>query len=721
MNRLGIRFLLAMLLAPECAVAASAQQPRLIIAQAPEFAGLCIDANLYIVKQEKTIIAYTMDAGEAHWTYDTRSFENHLYVAQGKYNLVLCDTKEGRTRIVVLKKASGERLWECTERTHGRFAGLTVLPDSDWFLVHYTQGNSTEGQQRYGLLFSREGGKPYRVPETMSPREWQEAGKTLVLAAPGDNAARLVLWDLESDTTEDIGIYRDGFYQGRLHQGGLLLSRHFVEPKRPPVLKVVNEDTGHVQRTITLPADMEDVSVIQNGRALLVFGVGYDRVWQLDADTDAVLTTLHEPDHEFIQSSISIDAAGRTWIVSHDKENRGYLWPVEAGSVPRMVFDPGAVISGTIVSVHPPHIITLTNRGNSEKVVRAVNFEERSVAAEWPPSTPGHIIQVLPSRNMRHCAVMLPGNEAARGRNRYTWEILEAGAPEPLLKLEDRWMLVLSPDGEYAVTQPMEDWAVLIQVATGKQLYEFPMSENASWAFAAFAPDSRTVAVYGGFDAYTVVRIQEDGITETPLEFRLGTWFTTLCFSPDGTRLLSAMRGKVWLHDTLTGRLLHTLVEPQRLRSQYTRPPKVLGVEMPFLNYLGDLAGNFTNLANSKPRLEAAFVGSGARVVTIAESQLMRVWDAGTGRSLHTIEAGLSNTRDEWGHMGNAITLSKNGAYALASNRFDTRATLWDLNAGGAAKKYTDWKKQYRVMHVSDNGKTIYLAINNSLYCLEGR
>jgi len=194
-----------------------------------------------------------------------------------------------------------------------------------------------------------------------------------------------------------------------------------------------------------------------------------------------------------------------------------------------------------------------------------------------------------------------------------------------------------------------------------------------------------------------------------------------LCFSPDGTRLLSATRGKAWLHDTLTGNLLYTFVEPQQLRSEHVHTPEVFGIKMPFVNYLGDLAGNFTNLANSKPELEAAFIGNGARVVTVAEAQLIRVWDAGTGRNLHTIEPGLSNTRDEYGHMRNTITLSENGAYALAANSFDTRTTLWDLTTGAAAKKYTDWKTIYRTMHVSDDGKSIYLAVFQSLYWLEGR
>jgi len=322
------------------------------------------------------------------------------------------------------------------------------------------------------------------------------------------------------------------------------------------------------------------------------------------------------------------------------------------------------------------------------------------------------------SRSMQRCAVQLPGKGEALRRNDYTWEILEAGAAEPLLTLPDARMLTLSPDGEYLVAQAPEEYAELIHITSGESLHVFPLDRHNFRVYAAFAPDSRTLAVYGGFDAYTVVRISETGCTETPLEFRIGIWLSSQCFSPDGTRLLSATCGKAWLHDTTTGRLLHTLTEPQQLRSQHVGTPEVLGIKMPFVNYLGDLAGNFTNLANSEPSLSAAFIEDGAWALTVAEAQMIRVWDCRTGRSVHTIDMGLSNTRNENGVMENGVLLSGNGAYAFACNANDSQAILWDVNSGAVARKYTDWNREYRVKHVSDDGKSIYLNINGSLYWL---
>lgn len=694
------------------------------MAQAPKFVGLCLDANLYIVKQEKTVIAYDMNSREERWRYDFLPLDGYLMAEEGLHHLILCGKDGETTRLVVLEKATGAVLWERRERFYDPFRGITVLPNSDWFVLHYARGETREGrdEKRYCLLFSPDGKGPYRGPEDMWPREWREEGKTLVMTTSREDAIHIILWDIESDATQDIGIYRDGFYMGRVHQDNILLSRFYAEPEPHYTLKVVNEDTGRPLRDVTLPGQVEGSALAQGGRAILITGEKASRIWMLDVDTDAVLAEIHQPDHEFILTSAHTDDAGRIWMLSSDRENNGYLWQVETGAIPRKIFDGGIFISGYPFKVDPPHVITLPSRERSQDSICAYNFEERRLVAEWKPSRSVQFFNVIPSQTMRRCAVKLSGGTEAQRKGAYTWEILETGISEPLLRLEDIRMLVMSPDGEYAVTQAVEDNPVLLQVSTGQILFECPLDKEDTWAYAAFAQDSRTVAVYGGFDAYTVVRITKDGCVETPLDFRLGTWLSTQCLSPDGTRLLSATRGEAWLHDTTTGRQLHRFVEPQQLRSQYVRTPNVFGIKMPFVNYLGDLAGNFTNLANSKPLLEAAFIGDGARMVTVAESQMMRVWDCQTGRSVHTIDAGLSNTRNEGGFMENNITLSGNGAYALTSNGFDRRATLWDLKAGTAVKKWSHWKRQYFwARYVSDDGKSIYLNIDNSLYWLEGR
>ncbi len=690
-----------------------------------EFVGLDVDANLCITREDMALVARDVDSGETHWTYEVWQRPAIYYAArQGKGRLILFGEERGMNRVVVVEKASGKPCWEHMERTGDAFLGVTALPDSDWFVLRYSRDKSEErrSEEDYFLLFSPDGIGRYRVPEGFWPREWHEEGRILLLTGPGKEAIRLVQWDLGANTVRDIGAYSDGLYLGRLHSGDILLYRYLEDKKPQHTLKVVDGDSDRLLRQVTLPGDIGRESVVvHGGKTVLIPGETRDRLWMLDAADDRVLAALHQPGHEFLMASVSTDTSGRIWIVSRDGENHSYLWPVEPDAAPRKIFDRGPFLSGYPLEVIPPHVITTTRSDDGTTAIHAINFEERRVVTVWKPSVDDIIRQVLPCRSMQRCAVRLPGSDRAQRYDVYNWEILEAGASEALLKFKDIRMLALSPDGMYVVTQALDDYAVLIQVSTGKTLYEFPMDEEATRAWAIFASDSRTVAVYGGFDAYTVVRITEDGIVETPLEFRIGTWFSSQNFSSDGSRLLSATRGKAWLHDTTTGRLLHTFVEPQQLRSQYVHTPEVFGIKMPFVNYLGDLAGNFTNLANSVPLLKAAFIGDGARVVTVAEAQMMRVWDCQTGRSVHAVDAGLSNARNEGGFMENTITLSGNGAYALASNLNDSYATLWDLKAGVAVKKWSHWKRHYWVKHVSNDGKSIYLIIHNSLYHLAGR
>lgn len=722
MKMLPIHFLAATLLMLEWAAGVQSQQPRLVMAQVPEFAGLCIDANVYIVKQENTIVAYGMNSGETHWSYDAWPPDMYLQAQQGKNRVLLCGKDGERYRVVVLDKASGKVLLEYTKRAHDTFRGVMVLPDSDWFLLQYARDKANENREEdYFLLFSPDGAGRYWLPEDLWPREWQEEGKTLVLTGPGKEAIRRVHYDLKTNIARDINAYSDGLYCGRLYSGGLLLYRYFKDKQPQHTLKVVDGDSGRLLRQVMLPGDIGSPPILaRDGKTMLALANTGDRLWMLDTGDDQVLATLHYPGHEFLLASVNTDTSGRIWVVSRDGDNQIYLWPMEADAAPRKIFDRGPFLSGYPFKVIPPHIITMTHSDNGITTLHAINFEERHVEAVLRCSA-ADIYQMLPCASMRRCAVMLPGSDRAQRYGGYNWEILESGVSEPLLRFKDIRMLAFSPDGDYVVTQALEGNAALIEVSTGETLHEFPLDRKIRRANAAFASDSRTVAVYGGFDAYTVVRITEDGVRETPLECHIGTWLSSLCFSPNGTRLLSATRGKAWLHDTETGRLLHTFVEPQQLRSQYVHTPEVFGIKMPFVNYLGDLAGNFTNLANSEPELKAVFIGDGTRALTVAESQLMRVWDCQTGRSIHVIDAGLSNTRNEGGFMENTITLSGNGAYALAYNRFDTHAALWDLKAGTAVRKWSHWKRHYRPMYIADDGKSIYLTINNSLYWLEGR
>lgn len=151
------------------AVTAYTQKPHLVMAQAPEFMGLCLEANLYIIRQEVTITAHDLDFGQKRWTYNRRPTDVNRSSVRGKTNLILGDGTDGQFRTVVLKKETGEILWDRTERTSSKNRDLRNLRDSDWFLAYYYDPHGRSADFYY-LLFSPDGEKSYRLPKDMYPQ-----------------------------------------------------------------------------------------------------------------------------------------------------------------------------------------------------------------------------------------------------------------------------------------------------------------------------------------------------------------------------------------------------------------------------------------------------------------------------------------------------------------------------------------------------------------------
>jgi len=323
-----IRIFTATLLMLGCVLAATAQKPRLVLPHTPEFAGLCIDANLYIVRQGHEIVAYDMDSGEARWRYDDWPTGIYPQSAQGQHNLILAGVNNAETKFVVLRTENGEVLWEYTERSRDSCTRIEDIPDSDWFQVRYAVKAEREGQEEeyYTMLVSPDGKRKYRAPQDMWLQGWRQKDKTLELTARGNGAFRLVFWDPETDTLRDVCAHPAGHYVGRLHNETLLLERYDRHPEPHYWIEILDGDTGHLLRKVALPGHIDgSTRVVMNGKAFLLSGEEGDRVWLLDPDTDAVLADLQQPGHKFILSSAREDASGRVWIVSLDAEERGYL------------------------------------------------------------------------------------------------------------------------------------------------------------------------------------------------------------------------------------------------------------------------------------------------------------------------------------------------------------------------------------------------------------
>lgn len=692
------------------AAAAQPQDFQPVMEFLPRYCGMDLTNGLYLCSSRKTLFAYDMNSGARAWSYTADPSVRYLNAVQTKGGMIVYPYNKETVNtvdVIVLDIHTGQVKWRYTHRCPHSFEGIIGWPESAWYFLWLNRVTEEESKRDYYVvLCSQDGTRQIPCPVNGRPVQWLEEGRTLLLA----DGNRMLQWDVDSGEVKDRSIKDVGRFRGCLHNGNLLFVRDSTYFTHPGTYEIVDGVTGQIVRRVPMPEHAEwGAKPVMDGKAFLFFDKECNTLWLVDADTDELRVMLHAPGHSFWPSSFRQDETGRLWILSLDEEEHTYLWPVEPNAKPSKIFNSDSRLRGnTMVGIQPPYVIT----GSWDKNIttyRAYDFEQRSLVSQWILSGYHNQRQLHICNAMkRFAANIFEGTECHI-------EIFETNVQEPILKVTAE-MLDFSPNGEYVVAKSPDGTLSLLHVSTGHTLAELPKESQYSDGYAVFAPDSSRAALYNGYNNYIVVHLSGETVTETPMDLPFGTWFSSQCFSPDGTRLLSTTTKRAWLHESDTGRLLHTFVEPQQLRSVYVGVPSVMGIKMPFLNYLGDMAGNFTNLANSEPQLHGAFIDDGARVLTVAETQMIRVWDAYTGRSLHTIFPPVSNARNEYGGIANKIILSRNGTFALCLNSFDGDATLWDVSAGKQVRRFENWPKEYYNEFVSDDGRRVYVTFGSSLY-----
>jgi len=99
------------------------------------------------------------------------------------------------------------------------------------------------------------------------------------------------------------------------------------------------------------------------------------------------------------------------------------------------------------------------------------------------------------------------------------------------------------------------------------------------------------------------------------------------------------------------------------------------------------------------------------------------VWDARTGKRLHTIDPELPETRNRWGGITNRCICDKSGQFCLTFNENAfAPAVLWDTATGRKLETYFFPKgTDFITAAISEDGKTVYAAVDNDLHLLPGR
>ena len=124
------------------------------------------------------------------------------------------------------------------------------------------------------------------------------------------------------------------------------------------------------------------------------------------------------------------------------------------------------------------------------------------------------------------------------------------------------------------------------------------------------------------------------------------------------------------------------------------------------------------------PRINIGFANGGTHLITMAEGQILRVWDIKSGKIVRTIRTGLPEKRNASGHINNNLVLSGNGAYAFSYNTDGfASATLWEVGTGKVISRYNiDFPAEDHIfVAIADDGSAVYLRLRDGLYHLSGK
>ncbi len=191
------------------------------------------------------------------------------------------------------------------------------------------------------------------------------------------------------------------------------------------------------------------------------------------------------------------------------------------------------------------------------------------------------------------------------------------------------YWLTFSPDNSALVSSGQDTDAILWDVATAQPRMRLPLGQ---WGRVAFSPDSKLLGCGSGDGSLTLRDITGKVIWQVAAH---SAAITSVCFSPDGKKLLScSLDSTVKLWDATNGNRLHTLG------------------------------------SHRAPLRGAVFSPDGTKVATTCDDQAIRLWDASNGRMLDECHA-------HWGRVRNAAFSQDNRT--LVSWGTDRTVRLWDV------------------------------------------
>lgn len=329
-------------------------------------------------------------------------------------------------------------------------------------------------------------------------------------------------------------------------------------------------------------------------------------------------------------------------------------------------------------------------------------YELRVAGGGDPGQAPAGLVAILGDSRLRHwnnyrslhftadgrTLISLGGDQVVKvwdlpdGRERFTWEanglavsadgsVLALAAAKGSVRLvqtatgrilhtlntEPVTYLAFSPDGNTLATSGRgrsRQW----DVGTGKERPSPVSSELVAWS-----PDGRWLAVPAGPNMLGVCAA-ETGREQHQLPVKQGDPFV---FSPDGQRLAAKDETRIRVFDLTSGQVL------QQFEAH--------------AYYVSHLA----------------FSPDGRWLASSGHEHRVKIWDLGTGRTLHQLQAASLDSVFAFGPDGRTLAVGANGSHIQ----------MWDLTSG--KENPSDVQPRYTAAAFRPDGKSLLLGTANGL------
>ncbi len=658
-----------------------------------------LDLDRYHALFYEGLCAYDLAADKQAWALPLPSTPGNQRpnCAFGGRRAALFYETEG---LIVLDAVSGKELWRHLDSSDGYIIGAVF----------------SDVNERLGLLQER-AWRVYSGDGKLLCHEMVHPPFSQVHAVPGSES-----FVLERRTTEKRAPTEAEVYLWRPDFSALVKLFDLNSPSNVSIAAALSDDAFLLRKdggsdwlhNVVNAAGAEQTSWSMPGhylgcdsrsRLLAFSDSSGDKTTVAHWSSGEIRGVLHQEGHRFLRTC----AAGSNGLLSLDLHNNLYYWPIDAEAEPRLLLQGRHFLPGSLRVAAPPYLDCIAWKEEGATLTRCLLDGFAPMYSKTLPGRDSWIIGPYCSSDPLRMAVT-----QVKEKNHESWNcsgelsVYEAGKESPLLSMPGR-IAGISPDGRFIVVQTTLQESSLVDVASGTSLGVYSGSDCD--AAPCFSNDNRRAAVCH-YPHTSIIELTPPYRTITiPYD---GGGGRPYCFSPDGALLLSGGPGCVWLHDSTTGKQVQRFVETARFNDRYQNRRE--GFWNAAAGMASDFAGKFTDRFKRKPWPRAAFSRQGAEIVTIAGENLIRVWDARSGKELRSIECNLSEARDAQGMMNNLVALSPNGDYALGLNATGIgECAVWSMRTGRVVRRWPQFGTRSYLHAIADDGRTAYLGMTQFL------